>query len=201
METPIQATETQTAPCCSPKNRLICISLGLVLIIIFTTLGFLLGKYFALPKNSIVAQVVPTPISAKNPITNWNTYSTASFSLKYPNNWENPKIYQQSTKTEYLFTPSNLRIIEGIHFNQNLGRALTYEEEVKTFENNAIGRVEVMVAGKETIKYINKIGESATEESVILPTPDDLCLWITMPVLLETDPLIFDQILSTFRFD
>lgn len=134
----------------------------------------------------------PTPI--------WKTFSEAEFSLKYPSNWSEPTQTQLSTRVEYTFIPANLSILVGSYYDQTKERPRTYAEEVAAQGKYAVGKQDTVVSGVKTQKFIHQIGKSVTEQSVVLKTPTGTIVWISMPFPPQTDPVLFDQILSTFQF-
>ena len=58
----------------------------------------------------------------------------------------------------------------------------------------------VTIEGNNQTIYINSVGQSTTEETVLLKGKAQNIVWITMSLPPETDRTIFDQILSTFKF-
>lgn len=95
METPPLSTNPETPPtppasCCSPKipacrqaGKLLYMSVGLVVLTIVATAGFLLGKYSTKPATS--PSPTPQPFNMRgvliatpteNPTANWKTYTS-----------------------------------------------------------------------------------------------------------------------------
>jgi len=159
------------------------------------------------PDGSSVGRVPPScefapcPTVAPDETANWKIYESSTFSLKYPPAWPTPIVNQQSTTKEYLFPSSNFTIREGTRYSQSLNRALTYQEIIAEQEKAAVGSQQVTVADIATKKYINKLGASSWEQTIILqPKNSKVIYWISVPVPATTDETIFDKILATFRF-
>lgn len=115
METPPLSTNPETpltppapqppippTPCCSPKipacrqaGKLLCLSVGLVVLVIVATAAFLLGKYSASTRVRQPFNMRGVPTSAplatptENPTANWKTYTSPekTYTFKYPSLW------------------------------------------------------------------------------------------------------------------
>ena len=151
------------------------------------------------PTPTIISQPTPTP----DPTANWKTYTdkNKTFTFKYPSNWEEPTVNLQSTHTDYSFSSANLFIKVGFSYNQNLGRALTYQEEIANEEKFALSTKNITVSGIQTKKYIEKFGVVHNDDIVILKGKDLNTIYkISMPFYRADDENTFDQILSTFKF-
>lgn len=152
-----------------------------------------------IPTLAPSANVTPEPtVPPSIDTTNWKTYTTKTFSIKYPNIWNEPKSFLQSTRTEYVFNPSSLDIVEGSYYDQSIGRTRTYEEEVTLGEQNAQDKTDIKVAGFSAVKYLYSSPKPKVE--VILSSKEGLIYWISMEIPSPQDVTLFDQILSTFKF-
>lgn len=79
-----------SVPCCSPKSKLLCLSAGLVTLVIVAIASFVLGR--ASVKPSSLSQTLPTPTvtittPAPDETANWKIYTNYGFSIKYPPSW------------------------------------------------------------------------------------------------------------------
>lgn len=194
-------SEIPPKPVSSRFKIILLVVLGLILASGLVFAGYKLRQQ----QKQSGAQPTPTPVvvatPTPDPTANWATYTTDSYLIKYPNDWNEPKVNLQSTRTEYFFEPGNLFVTVGFNYDQSLNRPRTYKEEKALLEKSAIGKTEITVAGIKTLKYINKIGESTYEELVLLPLKDGKSMvWINMSFPPGTDSKQFDQILSTFKF-
>lgn len=175
-------------------------------LVALATIGYLGYKYHWLNNLRFarstfpVERPSPSPSPTPTPTANWKTFKTEDFSLRYPPEWQDPERYLQSTRVEYVFKPSNLSVVDGFYYNQDLQRPSTYEEEIAMNAKGAVGKQKITIAGMSTTKYIHKVGESTYEESVVLKSEKETIIWISMPLPPGTNPTLFDQILSTFKF-
>lgn len=87
-------TETPPISCCSFKSRLICLSAGLVVLVIVAIASFVLGR--ALPRGpegtlrgTPTTAILPTPTPTPDETADWKTYTNSKygFSFKYPQEW------------------------------------------------------------------------------------------------------------------
>ena len=187
------------------KNSLILImSILLIITVAIASLFYFQIQKLSKELSKYQAQASPTPTATADPTANWKTFidNQKSFSLKYPNTWNSPTTNQLSTRTEYTFTPQNLSIAVGLYYNQDLQKPRTYEEEIAYAEKNAVGKRPIQVENQNITEYINYIGAdlSTIEVSIILKGVKNDIIRISMPFPQGTDPSIFDQILSTFKF-
>lgn len=92
METPLPSTPPPF--CCSPKSKLICLSAGLLALLLVAILNFFLGRASVKPLS--IAQISPTPLPTEAPAkiddltANWKTYTNppTKYLLKHPQSWE-----------------------------------------------------------------------------------------------------------------
>ena len=156
------------------------------------------GGAYLFRNSHVNPQVTPPIMTDKT--ANWKTLSTSSFSLQYPSSWNNPVKTPLSTREEYSFKPSNLVIDIGFYYDQLNQRPKTYAEETAIEKSSAVGQQDVTVDGIKTQRYIHKIGDSTTQQTVILPGNGNNIIWISMSFPPGSDFSVFDQILSTFKF-
>ena len=205
-----ETTETQPVPntCCSLKNRLICILTGLVLISVFTTVGFLLGKYSAKSKTLPVSQITPTPLLPTptiDPTADWKIYTNEKYGYQFK--CPSSAIYKvEVTKGDGLVIPF---FQEGCFENQNQVRILVekflnlneFEKEAKEKEYQGASLIlvdfkEIIINDQKAISYKtkNQFGQiEADVVEVISRTPE------TSIFIRGFDQAYFDQILSTFK--
>ncbi|PIS13969.1 hypothetical protein COT65_01365 [Candidatus Shapirobacteria bacterium CG09_land_8_20_14_0_10_47_13] len=87
-------TEVPPLACCSLKSKLMCVSAGLIVLIIVAIASFVLGR--ALPRGpegtlrgTPTTAILPTPTPTPDETANWKTYTNEKyqFSIKYPSDW------------------------------------------------------------------------------------------------------------------
>lgn len=190
-----------------------------ILLFLFSTsllclmLGLSLNHHTPQPQLSPISNnpVAPTPTPkpsinlsdiSEEPYTTygWNSFSDSEFSILYPPTWPKPTFIPLSTRTEYLFTPTNLSIVAGSYYLQNLGRSQSYSEAIQAVEKYAIGKQPVTVANVSTYIYSHAVGNLPKEKTVVLKAPSGSFIWISMPMTKIYDPAIFDLALSSFKF-
>lgn len=197
----------------SHSSLLKTISLGLGVIGIGLLIGiggYLLGTKSN--KNSSQPEKVaiipsPTPLSTEAsakegaPTANWKTYSSKDYSFKYPLDWyvENPSAVGGISFFKIGITP--------IHSNPDkLGNEtlIITDYSVAKFDNlkairnadSSLASIETLVDGKSVLK--SKSGKSADILIAHLENGKDHILNLNLTD--QNNPLLLDQILSTFKF-
>ena len=163
---------------------------------------FIIGLIFFLSAlaSAVYLRQSPRPAPTTSAPSDWQTFSGTDFSFQYPSDWT-IRTSQMSTRTMHLFIPSNFMVIEGIAYNQDLGRAQTYSEVITAEDQTGSPKEPITVAGISTHKYIHRVSESGKSLSVVLESPSGQLIRLSMPVPKGEDPAVFDQVLSTFRFE
>ncbi len=158
--------------------------LALMMLILFPIVGFWLGVQYQKTNET------------QNLNMDWNTFATGEFSFKYPRDWSEPIKTLQSTRVQYVFSPSDMTVLVGTYYDQTVQRTRTYEEEVNRIKQIAKSSKDVIVDGVQTKEYIN-----SDERHVVLYSSklNDI-VWISMRLKKSEDQKTFDQILSTFKF-
>jgi len=149
-----------------------------------------------------VQEVSPTPTPTPDITANWKVFTASSFSIKYPSDWAEPTTQLLSGDTRHVFQPNNLTITVGSGgiYSQTLGKKESYDEIVTNENKNAPNTKDIIVSRIPAKEYINTIGASTIEPEVVLNGPNNNVYIISMPFPTGTDPALFDQILSTFKF-
>lgn len=189
-----------------PKSfPLLSLTLGFLVVLFLSSTVFLAYQNMKLTRQIVQLQKPipsPTPTVSSDPTVNWKTYTNneQDFSMKYPNTWLEPVKTPESTRVDYKFNPGGLDITIGFYYDQTLQRQKTYDEEVAAQEKNAAGKKNIVIGNITKTIYINTIGASTIEETVLFKGKGQNIIWISMIFPPTTDPSIFDQILSTFTF-
>ncbi|MCX6741495.1 MAG: hypothetical protein NTY61_03810, partial [Candidatus Parcubacteria bacterium] len=167
--------------------------------------GVFAGQYFAVQKNQQIKIVQPQTQTA-----GWKTYNGYEISFKYPESMGDPSVNQLSTRTEIGFGHMAVSFSIGMYYDQNLGRAKTFDEVVRDAENNPnavnLLKQNIVVDGKNGVKisYTDKITGGGTIE-IYVPTGDahgNILMAYEYSRGAENEGLTagIEEIFSTFKF-
>lgn len=181
-------------PCCSLKNKLICSSAGLVVLIIVGVAAFAFGRNSAKPSS--VSQTLPIPTSTSvtptsDPTANWQTFQSADLTFEYPADWT------KSGDFALIATEPKIRLVVIPKGN--------------TLMNECMEETSVETKGTLTIKKFSRVATGAMCETAdatpweiwVIPSPDAYSPGISYEYLstqATQAESLFDQILSTFQF-
>lgn len=196
-------------PCCPPKSKFLCITAGLLVLLLVAGAGFLLGQKLSQPKTSPIAQVtpIPTPTIDQTVYTedtrsaNWKTYADSKFPItfKYPGDAKVNLIAGMSNENNVLLDVSPKKESQFLIQIQNNPAGGQYLIVVNSSEKREI-------AGKQWV--VSKIPIRTVDFGYPLQGNGPFLIYqfvdqnISYAIIFkgETTDNIQNQILSTFQF-
>ncbi len=181
------------------------LSFGLILLFAVIISGgyFLLqNKKIETTKEKLIQKNLP---SKSDSITEWKTFKNEELGItfKYPSDWPDAQVNQQSTRTE-INIGNVMYIIAGRYYNQDLQREMTYRELIDETKKHAIIISDITIdpyKGK-LFRYPPKQDKNIDE--VLLALSDDsidvIIISFSYPSENPNESKVFKQILSTFKF-
>ena len=197
--------------CCSPRNKLICSSAGLVVLVIVAVAAFIFGRNSAMTPS--VSQVLPTtiPITATPTLdvtANWKTYSSLKygFLVKYPSDFSTQSTTDQLGGTTLLFFPPNTTNISITLGQLDKTPSQSFSDWVNSYmklrdKQTFSIPTNLTVDSRPTIyleSSINSNGALLKSYGYLIQKNDSAV--IDIGTNSETTRSTLDQILSTFKF-
>lgn len=211
-----------------PKINPLFIIGGLILIAIILTGEIFIGKYLNTSQNILVKEIIPTPTSYPSPTittipgptANWKTYNfSPTILFKLPQDVKDPLYVNVGHYAlETILHNHTVLQIWGADGASPSGGKDNYEEIKKNITNNQVFQAKaIRLNNNEAIEFTSSSTSSEMVwggevyqrlRGVLAKTNDGRGLVIihyTNQAILvnenfESDDLIFDQILSTFKF-
>lgn len=189
-----------------PNNSLLLLMGALILILLAST-GFLTFQNYQLRKEISQLESSPSPTPTPDPTANWKTYSNEAYkySFKYPPLW---KINTTSPQTTYLEIGSvnQSQTFARISISGTGENDKSIEELARAWRSGPIEKIQI--GGQEAVKVLqnpNQEGEplvkGAYSISIFVKNRSNINILIQLETAnLNTYQIIFDQILSTFKF-
>lgn len=144
-----------------------------------------------------------SPALQKQQNNNWRTYSGKTFSFQYPNSWPDAITQQLSTRTEVVIE-GTLIIDDGQYYDQNLGRAATYQEYINKYVHSNVTTSPYVLGELKGIRYTDEDNAGRTVVNIILSDALDSKRIFSLIYLSNTDVstanTVLDPILATFKF-
>lgn len=220
---PVQpATVQSTPPASTPSKSKLPLILGLIILLVVSA-GILLAKSGGIPR--LVAKPTPTPVPTQiptptptvDPTSDWKTYTNTkyNYSIKYPvewfiydkgTYWPSEKIYKNKQEIVFVspqqredLTPGGFSLMNSLLIRGDLGAFIEsdIDKNIYKTEQTTLGVLPVTkvvsiaqpaMGGLETHYNFSYKGKNY---EIAFPNDD----------LSGTHNPVFDQILSTFRFD
>lgn len=203
-----------------PSKRFSVLSIVLIfiaLLALFFTI-FLAYKNMQLQKQIVLFPTIPsttlqpafdqdipvTPtVDQKQQDNNWRTYQGETFSFQYPNSWPDAVVSQLATRTVVVIE-GNLVIDDGSYFNQDLNRAMTYQEYIQQFRPSKVGTSPYALGALKGIRYADEDNAGRTAINIILSDNLNSTRIFAITHLssggIDTANTVLDPILATFKF-
>lgn len=214
LNTPSPETPCCSAPnCCSDKNKcILCGVVAVVALLLVATLAFFVGQQLGLKQvplcspclacQQAINQLSPTASSSADPTAGWKTYVDPKniISFKYPESYLIAS--RPESQTVSFYTDKKSMDYGGGYISFNITNTGT-DVNIKSIEDRTNEKVvkkeNVNINGYSGIKLETKVlmGEDSIRNYLFLDNKNGGGL-IVRYILDEN---VFDQILSTFRFD
>lgn len=194
-------------------NRKISTPIGIIVIVFFALLfgGFLIWQCKIVPRESKMPGIEGPERETEGEISDWKTFRNKEYGyeVRYPPNWyvydeDLSKVYFQKAKEEEIgfetqpFGPHSLAI--EINVIDNPSNLSAKEWAVQEIHNGvAIGSEDEIVVGDRVGIKIIPVCEGIYCEFPVVYIGKDLKMY-RFDQRASGEPVIFDHILSTFRF-
>lgn len=188
-------------------NKLFLITLAIVVLftIVYAGIYLYLGSQLYQISKPNQAPITTQPSPAPDETANWKTYANKSYSYSfdYPSDWEiNEKTVHRIVITDRILKKGLLVVVLGVDTKENYKDIQDWFTRI-TEDKNSIDKVvetkKISLDGE--IGYLTKYesslvnAESIFYNAIVIHNGTSLQL-----VFTHIDKIIFDQILSTFKF-
>jgi hypothetical protein len=200
-EKPLETPATPPAPPENKSKKKLFIIAGIVVaIFILTAIAVFAYMQMQGPSDEVMTEASPSPspeAMMENEMSDWETYinQTYSYSLKVPSGWEHFR--QGGDDSVISLRPAGVEEIPISITAQPNNEGLTAEDIVKN-QTSEIQKDAVF----NDIQYVYYVSDVSPFSSKVYITINDPNYYqLTVSTLKQEYVAIFDQILSTFRFD
>lgn len=124
--------------------------------------GVFVYQHFVKSQFSIIKSQINSNVQNSNTETaRWKTYANLQTGLqfRYPQGWGNPQLNLLSTRIKISFSENgNISLDNGLYYNQNLSRNMTFDEIRNSFEDvfpagNLINTKNIVIDKKECVEF------------------------------------------------